>query len=150
VPPRSSRRSTPPRRPQPPWEVETFPEEVGGHVLHDELDAIAVAVGEREHPRAVVADPSGHHLPQAIAGLGSGADAARVVVGEGEDGEARGDEERAGEEVGDAPGDGDGHAETEDELVRERHDELRRDADDVGPAGRDGVGEPHDRGREDA
>jgi hypothetical protein len=37
-------------------------------------------------------------------GLGSAADAdaAREVVGEGEDGEARGDEERAGEEVGDA------------------------------------------------
>jgi hypothetical protein len=87
-------------------EVETFPEEVGGHVLHDELDAVAVAVGESEHPRAVVVDPSAHHLPQALAGLGSAADAgaAREVIGEGEDGEARGDEERAGEEVGDALG----------------------------------------------
>jgi hypothetical protein len=132
--------------------VETFPEEVGGHVLYDELDVVAVAVGEREHPCAVVADPSAHHLPQAIAGLGSAAagGAARVVVGECEDGEARGDEERAGEEVGGAPGDGDGHAGAEDELVREWHDELRRGAADIGPAGRDGVGEPHDGGREDA
>jgi hypothetical protein len=132
--------------------VETFPEEVGGHVLHDELDVVAVAVGEREHSRAVVADPSTHHLPQALTGLGSATDAgvAREVVGEGDDGEARGDEEHAGEEVGDAPGDGDGNVEAEDELVHERHDELRRGAADVGPAGRDGVGEPHGGGHEDA
>ena len=58
-------------------EVETLPEELGRHVLHDELDAVAVAVGEREHPRAVVADPSAHHLLEALAGLGSTVGAAR-------------------------------------------------------------------------
>ena len=75
-------------------EVEPFPEEVGRDVLHDELDAVAVAVGEREHPGAVVADASPHYLPEALPSLGSAADAGapREIVGEGEDGEPRGDE----------------------------------------------------------
>jgi hypothetical protein len=152
APPRSSRQARRRGARSLHGEVETFPEEVGGHVLHDELDVVAVAVGEREHSRAVVVDPSTHHLPQALTGLGSATDAgaAREVVGEGDDGEARGDEEHAGEEVCDAPGDGDGNVEAEDELVHERHDELRRGAADVGPAGRDGVGEPHGGGHEDA
>ena len=52
-----------------------------------------------------LADVPPDHLPEALPGPGPAADAGapREVVGEGEDSEPRGDEQHAGEEVGDAP-----------------------------------------------
>ncbi|XP_039815020.1 putative cuticle collagen 91 [Panicum virgatum] len=58
-----------------------------------------------EPRRHGLADAPPDHLPEALPSPGPTADAGapREVVGEGEDGEPRGDEQRAGEEVGDAP-----------------------------------------------
>jgi len=89
-------------------------------------------LGPRRHG---LADVPPDHLPEALPGPGPAADAGapREVVGEGEDSEPRGDEQRAGEEVGDAPGDGDGEPMADGIWGRE---EERRDW-----GGREGVRE---------
>lgn len=134
-------------------EVEAVVVVLRDHVVHGELHAKAVAVGDGEYPAAVVGDRVHQHLGELVGRLLALLLERRVVavgqvLAEGEREQAHDDVEHAGHEEGQPPRREVLRAHLPDELVQQWHDELRGAAAHVAPPGGGAVGQAHDLGVE--